>query len=312
MKKILYPILGLMIIASGALKADVETQDLGPSEIPPEEAQQLKDEKHPFKFDILADYVAEADTNRCACGKNVTFGTAIAELNFVFYYKEEYKEGAAIGLSYIQTYLDYRDNPFFNQKNYETVRLLFSTFTSRLCNWEWQAQVGIYFDDLPYWTFNDYMYYDITAWGRYAYSQCVGLHIGFLAQTGMKVDRVYPIVGFDWQINDRWKINAVYPVNISAVYTINTAWNVEVAARFLDQRHRTKRDEPLPEAIWHYQTAGTEFGVNYNPNSSFSLNLHGGYSMGGHLKIANRNYHRRERIRIEGAPYGGGEVIFNF
>jgi len=307
-KKSLYLLLAAATCFCLNLNAQVDTQDTGAMDIEPSAAALAGE---PFKLDLNGDYVSNARVKNCPHMGNVVFATGSAELNFIYYYDLCYKEGAAVAFVYQQTYLNYSKNPFFNQKNFDTATLLFSTFTERLDDWQWRAQVAINFDDLPYWNFSDYMNYDILAWGRYAFYENLGLHIGFWVQTGMEFDRVYPIIGIDWKCGD-WAINAVFPVDLSVVYTINDEWNIALAGRFIDQRHRAKRDEPVREAFWHYQSGGAELALNYNPIPTVSINVHGGYSFGGHLTICNQHYHRLSRLKLGDAPYGGAEIAVHF
>lgn len=299
-----------ILLSTLHLNAQVDTQDIGSENVTPPAAD---DTKRPFKIGVSGDYICKAKVKRGKCPLgHVTFATAQAEVNLVYYYQECYEEGAAIALAYDRTYMNWDENPFFDQKNIDQASIILSGFSKRLCDWEWRSQVAINFDDLKCWTFNDYMNYDIVLWGRYAYCQDVGLHIGFWAQTGMKFDRVYPIIGFDWQYDCHWKFNVIFPMNISAVYSFDCAWSVALASRFFDQRHRMCKHEHLPEAIYHYQTTGGEFALNYNPGDYLSANVHAGYNFGGHLSIASRHYHHNRRLRVEGAPYAGAEVAVRF
>lgn len=308
MKTIFNLLLAVTTVSCFPLSAQINIEDIGPSSI--EFQRELPGS--PFKIDISADYVGRAKVEKCSHIGHVTFATGQVEFNYVFYHQDCYHEGASIAVTYDRTFLDWTKNFYFTQQNYDTIGLILSAFTERLENWQWLAQISSSFDNIPHWSFPDYMYYDILMWGRYSCIHDIGLHIGFLAQTGMKFDRVYPIIGIDWTYDCHWKFNAVFPVDISVVYTINSAWNVAVAGRFIDQRHRAKRDQILSEAIWHYQTTGAELAINYTPTDTISANLHAGYSFGGHLSISNRRYRRYERLSIESAPYAGGELVWNF
>jgi len=311
-KKTLPILLTSTMLSIFSLYAEVDTQDIGTAEIDAESPKAEEDSRGPFKINLSGDYIWGASVDNCHRLGDVTFATADVEFNFIYYYDECFQEGASIALVYEDTYLDLSKNPYFSQKNYEMGCLLFNVFTKRLEDWEWRAQASLNFDNLPHWNFSDYMNYDILAWGRYACWPNLGIHAGCFVQTGMEFNRVYPIIGLDWEIDSRWKLNLVFPVNISAVYTIDPAWSVALAGRFITQRHRTKRDEPVSQALWIYQTAGAEFALNYNPLKSIFANVHAGYSFGGHLTIRDHNYHHPRRLRLNGAPYAGAEVDLHF
>lgn len=309
MRKMLYLFLAGLALGCVELQAEVETQDIGTENIVTATGN---DKAGPFKIDITGDYVGKAKVHKDCFDGHLKFATAVADLNVVYYYNDCYEEGLSAALSYERTFFDWDENPFFTQKNYNTVSLILGGFSKRLPDWFWRGQVSINFDNIDHWNSRDYMNYDILLWGRYNWCDNVGVHIGFLAQTGMKIDRVYPVIGLDWQWGCHWKFNAIYPLNISAIYMFNSSWSVGVAARFLDQRHRVKRDEVLSEGLWHYQTTGAEFAINYTPNKWIDANIHAGYDFGGHVKIADRHYNHGRRLRIDGAPYAGAELVINF
>lgn len=313
MKKMIYRILPAILMSTSWLSAQVDFGDNSSANIEPVAAEE--DCGGPFKIEVAADYVGEAKIKKNCHGlKDVTFATGIAEVNFVFYYDKCYKEGAAIAVGYERTYLDVKNNPYFKQRDFDTVSVFLSGFTERACDWEWRGQVTVNFDNIESWNYSDYMNYDLLLWGRYHYCEDIGLHIGFLAQTGMKIDRVYPVIGIDWKYNCDWKFNLIFPLNISVVYTITPSWSVSVASRFFDQRHRAKKSHEglFSEALWSYRTAGGELALMYNPTKCITANIHGGYDFGGHLKIADRHYHHRKRLRLDGAPYAGASLDWNF
>lgn len=283
---------------------NIDLEDLGPQEI-------KEDDLGPLNIQLLGDYVGKAKVE-CPGSHKLQFATAQADVNLVYYYDECFKEGLTIGANYMWTRLDWEFNPFFSQKDVQTASLNLGLFSQRLPNWTWRAQLSANFDNLEYWNFSDYMNYDLLLWGRYEYCRDIGVHIGVIGLTGMKIDRVYPIFGIDWKYDDNWKVNLVFPVDLSLVYTIDPCWNVAIAGRFFNQRHRMNDDGFFPEALWFYTTGGTEFAINYNPTSRIHANIHGGYNFGGHLKIANRHYHHGQRLTLDGAPYGGAEIDVNF
>ena len=212
----------------------------------------------------------------------------------------------------MRTRLDWKDNPFFTQKDYDTVSLNFGGATQRFTDWTWRGQISVNFDNIEYWNIDDYMTYDLLLWGRYACRPDIGFHIGFLALTGMKIDRVYPVIGIDWTYNRFWKINLIFPMDLSVVYSPNACWEISLAGRFFFQRNRVKKDQYLSRGLWFYTSSGLELAVKYKPRKWISVNIHAGEDFGGHLKVANRHYKEGRRLRFDGAPYGGAEIDINF
>lgn len=314
MKKLYSFLLAAVLLTSLDLNAQIDTQDVGSETITPT-ANADDDTQRPFKVSVSGDYISKAKIRRnrkCPNLGDITFATGQALFNAVFCYNDCYEEGAALAIAYDRIYMNWNENPYFNQKNIDQISLILSGFSKRLCNWEWRAQAAANFDNIRYWNFQNYMNYDFVLWGRYAYCENFGLNIGFWAQTGMKYDRVYPIVGIDWQYDCHWKFNAIFPMNFSAIYAFNSTWSVAVASRFFDQRHRVNRHQPLSGAFYHYQSTGGEFAVNYTPGDFLNANIHVGYDFGGHLTIRSRHYHHPRRFCIGAAPYAGAEIDVRF
>lgn len=291
------------------LCADLDPDDVGSERIgePFDEA-----ENGPFKFRVLGDYIGEAKIKNSYGLHKLQFATVQAEAGMVVYYDECYEEGINITAYYEETQLNWKSNPFFNQEDYSSAGFTVGAFSKRLPNWTWAAQLFVAFDNLKYWNFNDYMLYDLLLWGRYEYNDCLGLHIGFYAETGMKIDRLYPIIGVDYTFNEQWKINAVFPTNMSIMYTLNKCWAFGIAGRVFDERNRVGENQYLSEGLWHYLTSGGEFGIYFTPKKWVYVNVHAGTTFGGRIKISDRHNNHRQRIRLDPAPYAGGEVALSF
>lgn len=307
-KKLFCFILTALTITHPAIYADIDPDDVGSEKI---DAPITNAESGPFTIHLQGDYIGKTKIKDSYGFHKLSFGTAEAQASMVFYYDECLQEGANIELFYENTMLDW-DNPYFDQSDYSTVGFALGGFSKRLTGWTWTGQVIVNFDNLKYWNFSDYMYYDFFMWGRYELCHNLGAHIGFYAETGMKVDRVYPIIGIDWVYNCNWKINAIFPMNMSIVYTLNPNWSFALAARIFDERNRVGNREFLSRGLWHYQSSGAEFGAYYKLANWLSANIHAGYTIGGHLKVSDRNNNHGHRFRLEPAPYAGGDVSVNF
>lgn len=311
MKKI-FPLLlvGIAIFSfTFHLHADDDLEDIGS-----EKVEEPADDSAggPFKIKFTADIVGKTKVQNSFSKQHLYFGTGQVEVGFVYYYDPCLEEGANVSVFYQNTYLNWKSNPFFRQKDISTVGFSLGAFSKRLPDWTWSTRVAVNFDNIEYWNLRDYMYYDLLLWGRYEYCDNFGIHIGVLAYTGMKIDLVYPVIGIDWKYNDKWQFNAIFPMNVSIVYNFNKAWSVALAGRFFNERHRVRESEWLSKGLWRYQVTGAELGLYYNPAKWLSANIHAGTTLGGRLKIGSRHYHHRQRIRLDPAPYAGGELTLNF
>lgn len=307
-KKILFSLLAATITIASSLAADVDPQDLGPTEI---NGVRESDDRGPFKVVFTLDAVGKAKIKDFEFGRHLEFGNTEVELSAVFYHNASYNEGASVGIAYDYSRFKWGHNPFFKQQDFQTATINLNFSSERLCDWIWKGQFSINFDNLEYWNWSDYMNYNMLLWGRYNYCN-VGINLGFLALTGMKIDRVYPVIGVDWKWGEKWDINLVFPTNISVAYSINKSWAVLVAGRVFFERHRLRRNEILNKGLFVYSTAGAEVGINYTPNSKVLANIHAGYDLGGRFKRANMHYHNKRNYTLEGAPYAGCELDYAF
>lgn len=268
-------------------------------------------EPGPITLKVDGDRIGKAKLHHHHKG-HINYAFAEADATAVVWYNRCYKEGLQLGVGYEYSYLKMDKNPFFKRKRYPTFTATAAFFTHRACDWKWIFAVN-YNIDADKWNFNDYSTWDLLLWGRYDYCDNIGLHAGLYAQTGMKMDRVWPVLGFDWQINSRWKINAVFPIDMAIIYTINDNWNLAIAGRTFNDRHRAGRKGHFRKAIWRYENSGIEGAINnITFNGALTLNVHAGYAFGGRLRIANMHNHDIHRRYFRGSCYAGGQISLNF
>jgi hypothetical protein len=296
-----------LVLSCGIAEADVDTGDVSE-----EKMVKPKESNRPYEIELNADSIGKAKIDKSGYhGEHVRYQQAEAEIGAIVYYNPDCKEGARVGVSYSTVRLDWNENPYFHQTRFNQATLSLGLFTQRLSNWLWQAHFGINYDT-RHRNFNHYTNFDILLWGRYEYTPDLGIHTGFLAYTGMHIDKIYPVIGIDWKINDRWQLNLIYPINVALIYTINDCWSVAIAGRSFLTRRRAGKDERKPESLFEYQNIGAEFAVRYQYNSWLSANIHGGETFAGRLKISNRHHRHQKSFDLGSAPYVGGEIDIKF
>lgn len=268
----------------------------------------------PFSINSFVDWAGKADFEHKRCRKsldNVEFGQAEVDANLVFYYDKCNKEGLIATAGYNFTQIKWK-NPYFDQNQFNTASVAISGFTSRAENWEWAAQVKVNFD-LNHFKWSDYIFFDMLLSGRYAYSECLGLHFGFIGLTGYRIDHLYPIIGIDWQINEDWKLNLVYPLDISLVYSLNCEWSLKLASRAFETRHRVGKDNHYSRGLVEYRATGGEFQIAYQSvNKKIEGDVHAGELLGGRVKASNSRHHHIKRYKFKNAPYVGGHLAVKF
>lgn len=300
-----------LFLACAPLTADenFDPSDYGSQSIT---APQDEADKGPFNVALSYDYIGKANFDRHSLHhQHISYSEALAEFDFVFYYDKPCGEGLMTSLSYSQTRINWHENPSTHQEKFDTLSLSLAGFSTRLDDWFWQARLWANVD-ANHMNFSEYLTWDMLLWGRYSWCDDIGLNIGFFAWTGMKIDRVWPVLGVDWWLTKRWKINLVFPVNISAVYTINDNWTFSIAERTFESRFRTGSHQPLEKALLHYQNWGGELALNYKYSSWLTADVHVGETFGGRLRISNQHNKHPHHYKFKSAPYAGGQIVVNF
>jgi hypothetical protein len=265
----------------------------------------------PFLFKLGGDAVGRAKFDKGSYkGNHFTYDEVDLDGTVVVHYNETHKEGITVNGGYAYRYFDWKQNPYFDQKGFNSVYFGLGFFTHRAGNWDWKGFARVNLDPC-HLNLNEYMWFDMLLWGRYKFACDWGFHAGIIALTGMKIDRVYPIIGLDWSYSDRIKINAIFPLDFSIVFKYNCDWSFYLGSRTWDVRQRTGKDENVERALWEYRAAGAEIAADYRWKM-FVANVHLGYSLGGRVKISNEHHRHTKRLDFKSAPYAGGELSVNF
>ncbi len=303
----------LTLLASLIFSVSTLSAQYTPNDLNPEQETNLAQSNttpKPCQLEASFDMIGRSKFNRHDGHGHIRYSRGNIETSCGFYYNPCYKEGLAATVGYTYTLMDWKHNPFFHQKHFHTATVGLSAFSHRLCDWLWRSQVAINMDT-DHFNFH-YTTYDLLLWGKYEYCEDIGLHVGLLAFTGLRIDRVYPIIGFDWKYSCHWKFNLVFPIDISAVYTINDCWSVSLTGRPFYSRNRAAKHSRLSNAVFEYENAGAEFAVNYQLSDWLHANVHVGEAFGGKLKVANQHDHHPHHFRFNSAGYIGGEVDISF
>lgn len=296
------------ILLAFSLCADI---DIDPQNIGSEKISEPKPaKKTPFSFDSHIDVIGPSKINKgCYKGDKIHYAESEAELGMVFYYCPTYTEGARVAVAFSPTYLKWHQNPWFDQDHFNTVSFSFVGFSKRIDRWFWRTQLTANFD-AEKWS-GKYTSYDLLFWGRYAYCENIGIHFGFFVETGLRMDRVYPVIGFDWQITRKWKLSLVYPVNISLLYALSPKWSIGAAGRLFNSRFRVHHSDYSHKPLVRYTNVGAEFIVKYETDL-MTANLHAGSTLGGDFRVASRKNNHARHYHIDPSAYVGGEIEVKF
>lgn len=247
-------------------------------------------------------------------GQKLSYLDVNANGTATVYFNKLRSEAIQLVLGYEKTRIDWYCHPWICQEKFNTLRLGVNFLSGRLSSWMWQGYVNANVD-ADEWSLSHYTSWDALLWGRcqLCYPRTMALNLGFLAQTGMKIDHVYPIFGIDWCYGDRWKFNLVFPIKVSAEYEIASNWTTGLSSRFLESRHRFNPEEPLlPMGLIQYRSVGAEWFLSYDNCSQCSANIHAGWLFGSNVKLSNRHNHHGRWFKFGGSGYAGAELALKF
>jgi len=304
--KRLFFVMQLMIAFQAALHADFTTESIGSETLTPPSRRNFGG------IQADGDYIGRSKfSNSFFKGEKIGYSEWEVTPAYTFLICPDKKEAFEVGIGYSQDSLVWQENPFFHEQLFKNIRLSLGCSSERLERWIWQAQgfMNINIKGSNIW---QYATYDVVLWGRYAYFDCLGVNLGALGFTGLQINRVYPIVGFDWRFFPAWQLNLIFPVNLSLVYTPIDNFSLALATRFFFSRNRVDKSAELSQGVYEYRNPGIELGAKYTLGPLLLATLHGGYTLGGRLRIWNRSHKEGRRFDFNGAPYAGAEVALHF
>lgn len=244
-------------------------------------------------------------------GSTLQFGQVLAEVRPVIYADLENYIFMSVLLGYSNTLLKWKNPVAFTESNFKIGHIGFALLAAGFENWTFTA--------LTQGNFNvnrnpkdQYTSFDIFFDARFAFCEHWGLHGGLYAETGMKLDRVLPVFGFDWAISPTWQLDLVFPYDMALVWKYSPCISLFLREHFFSFRSRLGNDPLTPKGLVRYQTGGTELGFIYGNGTRLSFDAHIGYSSEGLLRVSNRQNHDVHYYDFSGAPYAGGKASVNF
>lgn len=308
MKKIAPLLFMTCICATATLQADIQTDIWALENIEPPKKQ-----PGPFRFEGDFDSVSKTHFKKKGFEKEkLGYSNYSGTASMAFCYFPKAREAYAAAVSYTFAKIKWDQNPFFKQQDFNVITAALRMYSNRFCDWIWKGELGVNMD-ISNFNWSQYVNYDFTMWGRYGYRENVGLNIGVIVQTGMKIDKVYPIIGFDWEISKKWTLNAIFPVNISLQYQYTSDWKIAAAMRFFDVRYRVDKDEHLSRGLVCYRNSGIEMAAIFDSQTTnLEANVHVGSTLGGLLRISNSQNRDPIHFYVDPSLYVGGLVVWSF
>ena len=265
----------------------------------------------PFRFEFSSNAISLSKMQRGNAKRNfIKYTEFESNLVGVFYYNKEPKEAAFLSLGFEYVNIGLRHS-FFRQKDFNNLSLALGGATKRFKNLLLRFQI-LSTINADHMNFRKYLSSDMLLWCRYAYLENMNFHFGLIGFTGMKMSSLWPLLGFDYRVNDFLKLNAIFPVNLSLVYGFDDYWSLALAARAVTSRNRLGKGELFSEGLYQYRSGGLELNLRYkNENcSNIEVHLHIGCTLFGRFKVSDKNHRHTRDFHLGTAPYIGGEISF--
>lgn len=219
--------------------------------------------------------------------------------------------GLIFGAGWVGTEVAMKDNPEFNETLFNYVNLSLGAFTNSFPDWTWTLTFAMLFDTEVF-SLIDYTLYQGVLWGHFNPCPEWELDFGFISEIGLEKTKIWPILGFIHLFSPQLRLNAIFPVNVSLEYDFSPCWTFAGSIRFLRNRHRVNQDEFNPQAIFEYRTWGGELDLTLLPFEGFWVKAFAGSTVGGDLKVANRNDNHATHFKFKDSFYGGVSALLSF
>jgi hypothetical protein len=219
--------------------------------------------------------------------------------------------GLVLRGGYSDLLMQWNNSPFFSENHFPSVDVSVGAFTACVDRWLWKALLEASFQTTKF-SPGRYTLYTGVLWGRYAYSDCFGLHVGAYATLGVHKGFYRPIFGFDWQPWSKVCIKAVYPIDMEINYCFTPTLSVAAAARFTRERRRLDDKQPVPEGMFEYRAWGGEGRVTWRPFPCVWGEIFVGSFVSGWIRTRNSCDDRIGYSDLKGNGYAGGHLEVRF
>jgi hypothetical protein len=271
------------------------------------------DQDRPWHVEGRGRYVAPAKFEHHRRG-HVDYSDADAALYYTQFLDEENSLTYELGYDYLQ--FKWEKNPRFTQSNFNYLVGSIGYVSTTLDRWRWIANAGFSVDGARL-DFAKSAVGHAMLWGRYHFADCCGVHVGMVGWYGVQNGHGWPIFGFDWNFNDNWSANAIFPVDYSLNYAFDENWSLEAAYSSLGGPYRYPRRahdgvKGFRDPIFSVHSNGVELILKYKFEHLLRVSIGGGWDFGGWIHIKDTNNHHGKYYHYNSAPFAQGNVELTF
>lgn len=154
----------------------------------------------------------------------------------------------------------------------------------------------------------------------YRFSERLTIGAGFTISSEIEDDPlILPLAILNWQINDQWSIEGGYMEAAGAagpggeiVYKINESIAVGGGLQYHQKRFRLSDDARVSEGVGEDSSWPLYAKVTWQVCPRAAIELLGGVSLGGELRLEDRNGHKISKADYDPAPLIGLRALFSF
>ncbi len=271
--------------------------------------------KHPVHFDGEFRDVGKAKfRTQSVKGSHVEYQDAHAFLYYSHYMTPDNSLSWKVGYSFLD--FNWLKNPRFKENDYNFVNASVGWVSTSIKDWRWILSTGVSVDAQTFNFGQSGVYYGLM-WGRYHFSDTIGMHIGWAGYAGVRNGYLLPILGIDWRASKKWKVNGIFPVNLSVEYLFNKYWSsaLEVATFGRPYRFPMRVHGGIGKyknGIFEVYSKGLELDMKFNTGGGFFASFGGGWNFGGWILIKDHANHHGKYYKYDGAPYVQGKISCTF
>lgn len=219
-----------------------------------------------------------------------------------------------VGYSFLE--FDWNKNPRFRQNDYHFANASLGWVSTSIKDWRWVLSAAVSVDTQTFNFGQSGVYYGLM-WGRYQFTPTIGMHVGWWGYVGVENGYMLPILGLDWSPTKHWRINGIFPINISIEYLFNKYLSTAIEwatfgrpYRFPMRAHGGKGR--FHNGIFEVYSQGLELDLKFQAHNTISLAVGAGWNFGGWILIKDRHNHHGKYYKYDDAPYAQARLRLTF
>jgi hypothetical protein len=243
-------------------------------------------------------------------GKKLSYSEGEISISYDDPYREE-RLSTMASLGYFTANLDWKENPYFSQKKFNSYKVKLGVAYPFDKSWTWQVGGGADVQVSPF-SLADSSNYNLFLWGRYRYDDNRVFNIGVLSRLGTKDKQVYPILGINYKYNSQWYLGLIFPFKASITYLFTEDFGLELGGRSSQIRRRLKKDEVQSKGIFEYSSRSVELAAFYTFPMGIMIRGFVGAGLGTRMEIYNSKGQDKQLLKMKSPFFGGVSLESGF